>query len=105
MGADMGVLELHQVAENASGVVLTGRTDKFLIGEKWIALPVMGSFDFQGDKNATYEVMKSPDLSTGSFAPLATPLTVTTNGVGIGQAIVPASETTPPSTFFRLEER
>lgn len=42
--------ELHQVAENASGVVLTERTDKFLIGEKWIALPVMGSFDFQGDK-------------------------------------------------------
>ncbi len=71
------------------------------------AFNTSGNFliDFQGDKNATYEVMKSPDLSTGSFAPLATPLTVTTNGVGIGQAIVPASETTTPSTFFRLEER
>lgn len=42
--------ELHQIAENSAGVVLTERLDKFLIGEKWIALPVMGSFELQGDK-------------------------------------------------------
>jgi limonene-1,2-epoxide hydrolase len=41
---------LHQVAENEHGTVLTERTDKFLVGEKWIALPVMGSFDFREGK-------------------------------------------------------
>jgi len=42
--------ELHQIAENESGIVLTERTDKFLIGEKWVGLPVMGSFELQGGK-------------------------------------------------------
>jgi len=42
--------ELHQIAENEAGVVLTERVDKFLIGEKWVSLPVMGSFEFEGDK-------------------------------------------------------
>ncbi len=42
--------ELHQVAETSGGVVLTERTDKFLIGEKWVALPVMGSFELEAGK-------------------------------------------------------
>ena len=42
--------ELAAIAETADGRVLTERVDKFLIGEKWVALPVMGSFDFEGDK-------------------------------------------------------
>ena len=42
--------ELHQVAENEAGVVLTERTDKFLIGDKWVALPVMGSFTLEKGK-------------------------------------------------------
>jgi limonene-1,2-epoxide hydrolase len=42
--------ELTAVAETANGGVLTERVDKFLIGEKWVALPVMGSFDFEGGK-------------------------------------------------------
>ncbi|WP_439816804.1 limonene-1,2-epoxide hydrolase family protein [Zavarzinia sp. CC-PAN008] len=37
-------------AENASGAVLNERIDKFLINGKWIALPVMGSFEFRDGK-------------------------------------------------------
>jgi limonene-1,2-epoxide hydrolase len=36
---------LHDIAESAGGRVLTERTDRFLVGEKWVELPVMGSFD------------------------------------------------------------
>jgi len=60
---------------------------------------------FQGAPSTTYEVTKSDDLTAGSFAPLTTPLRVTTGAGGIGQAVVPASETTHPKAFFRLEER
>jgi len=35
---------VHQLAETPEGVVLTERTDRFRIGGKWIALPVMGAF-------------------------------------------------------------
>ena len=35
----------HQIAETANGVVLTERTDRFQIGEKWLELPVMGTFE------------------------------------------------------------
>ena len=41
---------LHRVAEANDGVVLTERTDRFLIGEKWIELPVMGSFEVRDGK-------------------------------------------------------
>lgn len=41
---------LHEIAESESGVVLTERTDRFLIGEKWVELRVMGSFVLRGDK-------------------------------------------------------
>ena len=37
--------ELMQIAENEAGVVLTERVDKFEIGGKWVALPVMGAFE------------------------------------------------------------
>lgn len=42
--------ELHQIAETESGVVLTERTDKFEIGGRWIALPVMGAFEIRDGK-------------------------------------------------------
>lgn len=35
---------LHHVAETPDGVVLTERTDRFLVRERWLELPVMGSF-------------------------------------------------------------
>lgn len=38
---------LHQIAENAHGVVLTERTDRFKIGGKWLELPVMGTFELR----------------------------------------------------------
>ena len=41
---------LHNIAENSEGVVLTERTDRFLIGEKWAEAPVMGVFEIEGDK-------------------------------------------------------
>jgi len=41
---------LHQIAENAAGVVLTERTDRFQIGGRWVELPVMGSFELRGGK-------------------------------------------------------
>jgi limonene-1,2-epoxide hydrolase len=42
--------ELHQIAETEGGVVLTERTDRFEIGGKWVALPVMGSFELRDGK-------------------------------------------------------
>ena len=35
----------HQIAETEAGVVLTERTDRFKIGDRWVELPVMGTFE------------------------------------------------------------
>lgn len=42
--------DLHQIAETEGGVVLTERTDRFEIGGRWIALPVMGAFELRDGK-------------------------------------------------------
>lgn len=41
---------VHHIAETSSGVVLTERTDKFQVGDKAVALPVMGTFELRDDK-------------------------------------------------------
>ena len=41
---------LHNIAESENGTVLTERTDRFFVGEKWIELPVMGIFEVEGGK-------------------------------------------------------
>ena len=38
------------IAEDESGIVLTERIDIFEFGVKRVALPVMGTFEFEGDK-------------------------------------------------------
>lgn len=38
---------IHAIAEGADGTVLTERTDRFEIGGKWIAVRVMGTFEFR----------------------------------------------------------
>ena len=35
---------VHHLAETQEGVVMTERTDRFLIRGKWLELPVMGAF-------------------------------------------------------------
>ena len=45
---------LRQIAENPDGVVLTERTDRFLIGERWIELPVMGAFELRDGKISSW---------------------------------------------------
>ena len=42
--------EVHHISETSAGAVMTERTDKFKIGERWIALPVMGTFELDGGK-------------------------------------------------------
>ncbi|HAD24497.1 MAG TPA: limonene-1,2-epoxide hydrolase [Alphaproteobacteria bacterium] len=42
--------DTHFIAEDANGVVLTERTDKFQIKEQWLELPVMGTFEFADGK-------------------------------------------------------
>ena len=42
--------EVHHIGETAGGVVLTERTDKFEVGDKWIKLPVMGAFEVRDGK-------------------------------------------------------
>ncbi|MCU0796070.1 MAG: hypothetical protein MUF31_09065, partial [Akkermansiaceae bacterium] len=59
--------------------------------------------DFTGLPSTTYEVTRSINLQ--SFVPLSTPLLVSTNSEGVGQAMVPASEATSPAAFFRMEEQ
>ena len=41
---------LHNIAESSEGVVLTERTDRFLVGEKWVEIRVMGTFDLRDGK-------------------------------------------------------
>lgn len=41
---------VHNMAETATGHVMTERTDGFLIEGKWIQLPVMGIFELRGGK-------------------------------------------------------
>lgn len=45
---------VHAIAETPDGVVLTERTDRFLVRGKWIELPVMGSFTIRGGKIAAW---------------------------------------------------
>jgi limonene-1,2-epoxide hydrolase len=40
------VWDIHQIAEDDRGNVFTERTDKFLINDKWIELPVCGIMTF-----------------------------------------------------------
>ena len=60
--------------------------------------------DFSGANLSDYEVTKSLSLQSDSFAPLSTPLVVTTDANGIGQAIVPATEAADPAAFYRIED-
>ena len=41
---------VHHIAETEAGAVLTERTDVFEIGPKTVTIPVMGVFEFEGDK-------------------------------------------------------
>ena len=50
---DSAQWDIHHIA--ASGeVVLTERTDKFRIGDKWIAIRVMGTFELRDGKIAKW---------------------------------------------------
>ena len=39
---------ITHIAETADGVVLTERTDVFVVGERTLSIPVMGAFEFDG---------------------------------------------------------
>ena len=41
---------LHRIAEDSDGNVLTERMDRFLIGEQWVEIPVMGIFEIRDRK-------------------------------------------------------
>ena len=40
---------VHHAAEAADGSVLTERTDRFLMGDKWLEIPLMGVFVFDAE--------------------------------------------------------
>ena len=44
------VWDVHHISETSAGAVMTERTDKFKIGERWVALPVMGTFELADGK-------------------------------------------------------
>lgn len=46
--------ETHHIAESASGVVMTERTDRFHINGQTLALPVMGAFELKDGKIAKW---------------------------------------------------
>ncbi|MEM8563431.1 MAG: limonene-1,2-epoxide hydrolase family protein [Pseudomonadota bacterium] len=51
MGAVTAVKwDVLTIAETEQGIVMTERVDRFEFGEKAIALPLMGTFEFDGDK-------------------------------------------------------
>ena len=41
---------VHNISETETGNVLTERTDRFLIKEKWVEVPVMGTFEIHDGK-------------------------------------------------------
>ena len=41
---------ITHLAETGDGVVLTERLDVFVMGDKTLSVPVMGAFEFSGDK-------------------------------------------------------
>ena len=45
---------VHHLAETRDGVVLTERTDRFLIRGKWIEVPVMGAFSLREGRIAEW---------------------------------------------------
>jgi limonene-1,2-epoxide hydrolase len=45
---------VHHLAETGDGVVLTERTDRFLIRGKWVELPVMGAFQVRQGRIAEW---------------------------------------------------
>ena len=45
---------LYHIAESPDGVVLTERTDRFLIGGDWLEMPVMGTFELIDGKIAKW---------------------------------------------------
>ncbi len=46
--------EMHFIAEDDNGVVLTERTDSFRFGDKGISVPVMGTFEIVDGKLAKW---------------------------------------------------
>lgn len=44
------VWDIISIAENPQGQVLTERSDRFLVNDKWIEFKVMGVFEFEGGK-------------------------------------------------------
>lgn len=102
---------VHESALPASGSFhLYGLTNEVIPDNPPVVTAVsrdgLGNFiiDFTGDPNTTYNVTKSPDLTT-PFGPLTTPLTATTDGAGVGQATVPASEASETREFYRIESQ
>jgi limonene-1,2-epoxide hydrolase len=54
---------VHHIAETAAGAVLTERTDVFEMGPKTVSIPVMGVFEFEGDKiSAWRDYFDVPDF-------------------------------------------
>lgn len=50
LGAEAVDWIVHSIAETEDGIVLTERTDRFLIDGTWIEYPVMGSMEFSDGK-------------------------------------------------------
>lgn len=42
--------DILNIAEDDNGIVLTERVDRFKIGERWLEVPVMGTFEVSGDR-------------------------------------------------------
>lgn len=54
---------VHHIAETPDGTVLTERTDVFEMGPKTVSIPVMGAFEFDGDKiSAWRDYFDVPDF-------------------------------------------
>ena len=85
--------------EVATGVPL----GQILITNQTLLADGRFAITFKAKPQTTYQVTKSPNL-IGSFFPLDSPLSVTTDVAGDGQAIIPAFETTDLTEFYRIEE-
>jgi limonene-1,2-epoxide hydrolase len=54
---------VHHIAQASSGAVLTERTDVFEMGPRTVTIPVMGVFEFEGDRiSAWRDYFDVPDF-------------------------------------------
>jgi predicted esterase len=105
----------HQWSPDTLNVILAGAdlarqdfqaTTAFPFAITGVSWDEVGDFiiDFTGPPNSSFEVRKSLDMKLSPFPTAVTPRNapVTTNGAGVGRAVIHAADAAGPAGFFQI---